>query len=418
MEGMNQLMLGASTAAYQVEGNNVQSDFWVMEQLEHSSFKERSGDAVDHYHRYEEDIKLMKAAGLNAYRFSIEWARVEPEKGRYCEAEINHYREVLACCQANGITPVVTMHHFSSPQWLIKEGGWESEKVVAYFRDYCAYVAAQLGDQMKYICTINEANMRLQMTSVMRTFAKNMGINLQIGVNLELPEQFMVGRREACAAFGGVAAVNTFLDPCTEAGDLLIMQAHEAARDAMKAKCPHLAIGITLSLHDIQPVEGGEEVARQHWAEEFTHYLPYLQKDDFFGLQNYTRTLVNAEGELPAPEHAKRTQMEYEFYPQALEHVIRRVHSELKIPILITENGIATLDDTERVAFIEEVLGGVKRCLQDEIPVIGYLHWSLMDNFEWQLGYSRNFGLISVDRATQTRKPKDSFYQLTKSWNQ
>lgn len=138
----------------------------------------------------------------------------------------------------------------------------------------------------------------------------------------------------------------------------------------------------------------------------------------FFGLQNYTRTLVNAEGELPAPEHAKRTQMEYEFYPQALEHVIRRVHSELKIPILITENGIATLDDTERVAFIEEVLGGVKRCLQDEIPVIGYLHWSLMDNFEWQLGYSRNFGLISVDRATQTRKPKDSFYQLTKSWNQ
>lgn len=117
MEGMKQFMLGASTAAYQVEGNNVQSDFWVMEQLEHSSFKERSGDAVDHYHRYEEDIKLMKAAGLNAYRFSIEWARVEPEKGRYCEAEINHYREVLACCQANGITPVVTMHHFSSPQW-------------------------------------------------------------------------------------------------------------------------------------------------------------------------------------------------------------------------------------------------------------------------------------------------------------
>ena len=92
MEGMKQFMLGASTAAYQVEGNNVQSDFWVMEQLEHSSFKERSGDAVDHYHRYEEDIKLMKAAGLNAYRFSIEWARVEPEKGRYCEAEINHYR--------------------------------------------------------------------------------------------------------------------------------------------------------------------------------------------------------------------------------------------------------------------------------------------------------------------------------------
>ena len=104
--------------------------------------------------------------------------------------------------------------------------------------------------------------------------------------------------------------------------------------------------------------------------------------------------------------------MEYEFYPQALEHVIRRVHSELKIPILITENGIATLDDTERVAFIEEVLGGVKRCLQDEIPVIGYLHWSLMDNFEWQKGYSMTFGLIAVDRSTQKRTAKPSLKHL------
>lgn len=411
-------LLGASTAAYQVEGNNKYSDFWIMEHLEHTSFAEKSGDAVDHYHRYEEDIKLMKKAGMNAFRFSIEWSRIEPEKGVYVKEEIEHYRNVLKCCHENGITPVVTMHHFSSPQWLIQEGGWESEQVVEYFKNYCVYVVEQLGDLMEYVCTINEANMRLQMASVMRTMAQNMGINLQVGVKLELPEEIMVGQREACAAFGGVEAVNTFQMPCTEQGDLLIMKAHEAARDAMKAVCPDLKVGLTLSLHDIQPVEGGEAYAEENWKEEFTHYLPYIEKDDFFGLQNYTRSIVDANGELPVPEGKPRTQMGYEYYPESLEHVIRAVAKDLHIPILITENGVAASDDRERVAFIETVSEGVKACMQDEIPVIGYLHWSLMDNFEWQLGFSKTFGLIEVDRTTMERKPKESFYKMAEIWEE
>lgn len=363
-------LLGASTAAYQVEGNNKYSDFWIMEHLEHTSFAEKSGDAVDHYHRYEEDIKLMKKAGMNAFRFSIEWSRIEPEK------------------------------------------------VVEYFKNYCVYVVEQLGDLMEYVCTINEANMRLQMASVMRTMAQNMGINLQVGVKLELPEEIMVGQREACAAFGGVEAVNTFQTPCTDQGDLLIMKAHEAARDAMKAVCPDLKVGLTLSLHDIQPVEGGEAYAEENWKEEFTHYLPYIEKDDFFGLQNYTRSIVDANGELPVPEGKPRTQMGYEYYPESLEHVIRAVAKDLHIPILITENGVAASDDRERVAFIETVSEGVKACMQDEIPVIGYLHWSLMDNFEWQLGFSKTFGLIEVDRTTMERKPKESFYKMAEIWEE
>ena len=128
-------LLGAATAAHQVEGNNIHSDFWALEQMENSGYKEPSLDAVDHYNRYEEDIQLIAEAGLNAYRFSIEWARIEPEKGRFDEKEIKHYENVLKCCREHNITPVVTMHHFFSPKWLISEGGWESEITIQYFAD-------------------------------------------------------------------------------------------------------------------------------------------------------------------------------------------------------------------------------------------------------------------------------------------
>ena len=155
-------LIGASTAAHQVEGNNIHSDYWAQEQMPHSSFAEPSGLACDHYNRYEEDIRLMAQAGLNAYRFSIEWARIEPEEGQFDEQEIEHYRKVIRCCRDNGVEPIVTLMHFTSPVWLIRKGGWEAESTIGYFRRYAAYVAEKLGGEIKYICTINEANMGLQ----------------------------------------------------------------------------------------------------------------------------------------------------------------------------------------------------------------------------------------------------------------
>ncbi len=138
-------LLGAATAAHQVEGNNTNSDCWVLENLPHSGYAEPSLDAVDHYNRYEEDIKYMAEAGLNAYRFSIEWARIEPKRGTFDENEIEHYRRVIQCCKKNGLTPIVTMMHFSSPKWLIEDGGWNSPNVVDHFAAYCKYVITQLG---------------------------------------------------------------------------------------------------------------------------------------------------------------------------------------------------------------------------------------------------------------------------------
>ena len=143
--------IGAATAAHQVEGNNTNSDYWAQEQQPHSSFTEPSGIACDHYHRYEEDIKLLADAGLNAYRFSIEWARVEPEEGTFDPEAIEHYRKVIACCKAHGVEPIVTLLHFTSPKWLICKGGWEAESTVEDFKHYAAYVMEQLGSELHYV---------------------------------------------------------------------------------------------------------------------------------------------------------------------------------------------------------------------------------------------------------------------------
>ena len=408
-------LIGASTAAHQVEGNNIHSDFWAMEQMKNSSFAEPSLDAVDQYNRFKEDIDLMADAGLNAYRFSIEWARIEPTKGNYDTKEIAHYREELEYCHKKGVTPIVTMHHFSSPKWLISDGGWENEATIEAFANYCSYVVRELGDLLVHVCTINEANMGLQLAAIIRDYMKQMNADVQVGVDIDsinpMQEKMKSMMVETAQVFGTPQA-NTFLSMRTDEGDKLIMRAHEAAREAMKAIRPELKVGVTLSLHDYQPLEGGEEMAAKEWEEEFTHYIPYIEKDDFFGLQNYTRKIVGPEGVLPVPEGTERTQMGYEFYPQALGHLIRKVSKELSMPIMVTENGIGTSDDSRRVVFINEAVSGVADCIADGIPVLGYMHWSLLDNFEWQKGFGPTFGLIAVDRSTQTRYPKESLAVL------
>ena len=414
-------LIGAATAAHQVEGNNIHSDYWTMERMKSTSFVEPSGDAVDHYNRYEEDIKLMAAAGLNCYRFSIEWARIEPVEGQFDETEVEHYRKVIRCCRENGITPIVTLHHFTSPKWLISKGGWEAESTVEDFRRYCVYIAEKLGSEMEYVCTINEANMGLQLAAIAKRYMKQMLLpkkksetdgKAQVGINLK---QMLANQKIAAAEnmeIFGAEKLNTFVSQRTEEGDLLVMRAHAAARDAMKAMCPHLKIGLSLSLHDIQAEKGGAKNAEKEWHAEFGHYLPYIKDDDYLGVQNYTRTRIGAFGQLSMPGGAELTQMNYEFYPEALENVIRAVAKEFNGDLIVTENGIATSDDSRRVEFIRRALMGVQNCITDGIPVKGYCHWSLLDNFEWQKGFSMTFGLIAVDRATQTRYPKESLTYL------
>ena len=419
--------IGASTAAHQVEGNNVHSDYWIQEHMPHTSFTEPSLEACDHYHRYEEDIRLLAQAGLNAYRFSIEWARVEPEEDKFDPAEIEHYRDVIRCCKANGVEPIVTLMHFTSPAWLIRKGGWEAESTIEYFRRYAAYVTEQLGGELRYVCTINEANMGLQLAAIAKRFrlmaeqaakaqtndAKKAEGTVQVGMNFEkMMENMKYAATENAQAFG-TPQPQIFVNSRTPEGDALVFRAHQAAKEAIKSLYPEIQVGITLSLHDLQALPGGESFAEAAWDEEFRHYLPYIRDDDFLGVQNYTRTQYGPSGQLPAPEGAELTQMDYEFYPEALEHVIRKVREDFKGDLIVTENGIATADDARRVEFIRRALAGVQNCMKDGIPVKGYCHWSLMDNFEWQKGFAMQFGLIAVDRANgQTRSPKPSLALL------
>ena len=372
------------------------------------------------------EVKLLADAGLNAYRFSIEWARIEPEEGQFDPAEIEHYRKVIACCKAHGVEPVVTLLHFTSPKWLIAKGGWEAESTVEYFKRYAGYVMRQLGSELSYVCTINEANMGLQLAAISKRFrlmaeqaakaAANAGKSaegsVQVGMNFQkMMENMKYAAAENAAVFG-TPQPKIFVSERTPEGDLLVLRAHAAARQAIKEICPRVKVGLTLSLHDLQAQPGGEAFAAAAWEEEFTHYLPYIKEDDFLGVQNYTRTLYGAQGQLPAPQGTELTQMNYEVYPQALENVIRKVAANFKGDLMVTENGIATADDTRRVAFIEAALAGVQNCIADGIPVKGYFHWSLMDNFEWQKGYAMNFGLIAVNRETMQRTPKPSLAAL------
>lgn len=248
MEMKHNFLIGAATAAHQVEGNNTNSDCWALEHMPDSGYTEPSLDAVDHYNRYKEDIVLMARAGLNAYRFSLEWARIEPQEGVFAEEEIQHYRNVIRCCKAHGIEPIVTLHHFSSPKWLIAKGGWEADTTPGDFARYTRYVMQQLGSELHYVCTINEANMGLQVAAIAQRYMKQMLAKMaatktdgtvQVGMNLE---KMMASRQAAAAAKNmevfGVAKVESFTSPRTVHGDELVMEAHREARAVIREIAP------------------------------------------------------------------------------------------------------------------------------------------------------------------------------------
>lgn len=415
-------LVGAATAAHQVEGNNIHSDLWVQENLPHSTFTEPSLDAVDHYNRYREDIQYLADAGMNAYRFSIEWARIEPKRGVYDRTALAHYKDVLMFCHEKGITPIVTMHHFSSPAWLIAKGGWKKKYVIKAFAQYCAYVVSELGHLMPYVCTINEANMGYQIYKLSQDVVKSFKGegDVQIGIKLDikvlLKDLLDQGRAFRCNPFG----VNTFISPREQKHELIVMQAHQAAVEAIHRVSSKTKVGITLSLWDYQPVDGGEAAAAALWQEEFGFYLPHLKNDDFLGVQNYSRKLVGPEGGREPAQGVRCTQMGYEDYPQSIGNVLRKVSKEFHGDLIVTENGIGTDDDQRRCAFIEEATASVSAAQADGVPVKGYMCWSLLDNFEWQAGFSKTFGLIAVDRKTQTRYPKESLAvlgRIAKQWH-
>ncbi len=383
---------GTATAAHQVEGNNTSNDFWLMEHTEPTMFKEPSGDACDQFHLYEQDVRLLKELGFNAYRFSVEWARVEPEKGEISNAALEHYRRMTVFVREQGLTPIVTLHHFTSPLWFAREGGFASEDGPAHFANYAGIMADVLGDSWGQVCTINEINIP------MRFFHDGM-----LG-NQERLAPFLDAAKKRC----GSDAFSSFFIGDIEGAAEGMKKGHRLAVDAIRARAPETPVGVTLAIQDEQAIEGGEALRDTARARCIDAFLDITKGDDFVGVQTYSRSIYGPEGKLKVSDDVEKTQMGYEFYPEALEATIRYTADHTGLPIIVTESGIGTDDDSRRRAYIERALKGVQNCLADGIDVRGYCYWSMLDNFEWMLGYKPTFGLIAVDRITQTRTVKPS----------
>lgn len=365
---------GGATSPHQVEGNNVLSDWWRLEHSE-SWPLERSGDACDHYHRFAEDIDLLARAGLTCHRFGIEWARVEPAPGEFSRAELAHYRSVIDATLDAGMTPVVTLHHFTVPAWFADRGGWLGPDAVADFTRYVSAVAPILAD-VPWVATINEPNMVAEMVSV--------------------------------AAAGGDFSAHPLPDDATT--DVLIA-AHRAAVEILHGETG-ASLEWTVAQQAFTPREGAEDQwARISRAWE-DRYLEVSGDDDFLGVQVYTSRQIGMEGIIEPDPSPDNTLNGWAYRPDAMGIALRHAHDVTNgTPLLITENGIATSDDTRRIAYTATALSHVAEAVSEGIDIRGYIHWSALDNFEWG-SWTPTFGLVAVDRETFERRPKPSLAWL------
>lgn len=381
---------GTSGAAYQIEGGNVASDLWVLEHVKPTIFLTPSGDACDVYHRYAEDLALAASLGFNAHRLSIEWSRIEPERGQYSAAALACYRGVLQSCRKHGLAPVVTFSHFSVPRWVAASGGFNDPANVNAFAAYCVHVSQAMGDLIHIAATFNEPNLA--------TVVKWGGLSDKYRPVIQAMQK----------AAGEATGTPKWASPMVSGESQYdgILAAHAAALADIRTAGGRFPVGLTLAVTADRPADGDASGMNRKNAEMVDRWL--AAPGDFIGVQSYTGSLVGAERDVPPTPGEELTQMGYAFMPDAIEHAVRLVAKRTNKPIYITENGVATEDDTRRVAYIRGAVEGVKRCLADGIDLRGYIHWSLLDNWEWMSGYKPKFGLVAVDRVSFKRTPKPS----------
>lgn len=391
---------GAATASHQVEGNT-HNDWtewervhvetlireaplrfghlphWKQIQQEAESPENYiSGNACDHYTRFREDFDILKELNLNAYRFSIEWSRIEPEEGKFNEEEIEHYRHVIQALRERGIEPVVTLWHWSNPLWIRDLGDWSNPAIVDYFARYTEKIVTSLPEVTFWI-TVNEPNIHT-------TFAYIRGTQPPGRKN------FVVGLR-------------VFHN---------ILKAHKKAYAVIHKYRKDARVGIAHSIIHFEPKNNffiNKILASLYnffWNIYACKYTQ--QQSDFIGVNYYTRDLVGLGSSTKGMENL-RNDLGWEIFPEGLYHVLKKL-ARFNLPLYITENGLADADDSRRADFIREHIHWMHKAIEEGIDVKGYLHWSLLDNNEFVelRGFWPKFGLVAVNRTTQERTVRPS----------
>jgi len=387
----NGFLWGCATAAHQVEGGNHGCDWWEFERRGGIKTGESADPACDHYHRFREDFALLRRLNNNAHRLSVEWSRIEPEPGEFDTVQIAHYREVLSELRAQGMAPMVTLHHFTSPIWFARRGGWAAPEAVEAWLPFVRRVARDLGDLVALWCTINEPNI--------------------YAYQGWLTGEFPPGRRGDL-----VGALRVLAN---------LRRAHEAAYRELHRLTPDVPVGLAHHEWVLEPARPDRRRDRLAAAigRGFMgrwpvggRLRPVLEAPaDYVGLNHYTGSLVAFDLRRPGEGFGRRlnppgvpvSDFGWAVRPPWLRSSLLALR-RLGKPIYVTENGIATADDRVRVRFLGDVLEQLWGAIQEGADVRGYFHWTSLDNFEWHHGYSMRFGLIAVDLRTQERTVKPS----------
>ncbi len=398
---------GSATAAHQVEGNCTNNNWFQFESAVDErgnpriSNYQRAGIACDHWNRYKEDIQLMKALSLNAYRFSVEWSKIEPKPGVFDETVLDHYEKVVDELLANGIEPMVTLHHFTNPIWFEEQGAFLQENSPEIFANFVQRVVQRLGPKVKLWCTINEPSIYAVLGYFTAEFppaekdAKKAVLVFRNLLRAHTAAYTVIKKLEPQAQVGLVVNISIF-DPPNRWNVLDVLLAHLLNKNLNEVHFPYLVDGrFNFSLPGLA-------------SESYTSGV--REAFDFVGLNYYTHfhrrfnpfseELFTEVTRLPPEE---LTDMGYEIYPEGLYRALKLITRYTSKPIYITENGIADNSDTKRAKFIEDHLSVVNKAIADGMNIKGYFYWSLMDNFEWAHGFEKRFGLYHVDFATQKR---------------
>jgi len=380
---------GVATSSYQIEGDSVNSDWWDWEQK--GKTKDVSGEACDYWNRFASDHTLLQELGVNVFRLSIEWSRIEPEEGKFSAEAIEHYRHILEDLKSRNIRIMLTLWHWTSPQWFQEKYGWHRKTSVEIFGRYAQKIVDELGDLVDIYVVLNEPMVPLGMGFLAGEFPPG----------FSNPWKFWRALKNMAGAYCEVY-------------------------EMIHAKNPQAKVGISYlynwyEIDGLGPIERlVNRISKWYRIDFFGDMIKDCQ--DYVGVDYYRLGKIIFDPKNSAylgfrVEEDPSNPMRWVTYAKGMRLVLEEAYKKYQKPIFIIENGTPTglgLSDDSRVDFIKTHLAEIAKAIEEGIPVIGYNYWSLMDNYEWLGGYAPRFGLIEIDYETMERKPRKSFYEYAK----